>query len=110
MLAFASSTPANTLVTRRPLRRLPPFRGPGRTLILFDPWLEAWLVTGWDGGEVLVPEIDLEAFLEHCARHLTAAPSGASCKDTRDLVALCDETTPPETAEAEPDPDAEPAT
>jgi hypothetical protein len=29
-----------------------------------------WLVAGWDGGEVLVPEADLEAFLEHCRHHL----------------------------------------
>ena len=55
---------------RRNLRSLPVFRGPCRTLILFDPWLEMWLVTGWDGGEVLVPEADLAAFLEHCAEHL----------------------------------------
>ena len=67
-------------------------------------------MTGWDGGEVLVPEVDLEAFLEHCARHLTATSPRASCNATRDLVSLTDETTPPETAEAEPDPDAEPAT
>ncbi len=52
------------------LRSLPAFRGPRRTLILFDPWLEMWLVTGWDGGEVLVPEADLVAFLEHCNKHL----------------------------------------
>lgn len=57
-------------MSRRPLRSLPTFQGPGKTLILFDPWLEMWLVTGWDGGEVLVPEIDLVAFLRHCGRHL----------------------------------------
>lgn len=52
------------------LRQIPAFRGPRHTLILFDPWLEMWLVTGWDGGEVLVPEADLAAFLEHCSHHL----------------------------------------
>jgi len=57
-------------VRKSDLRRLPVFRGPRHTLILFDPWLEMWLVTGWDGGEVLVPEADLAAFLEHCTRHL----------------------------------------
>lgn len=60
---------------RRDLRNLPTFRGPSRTLILFDPWLEMWLVMGWDGGEVLVPEADLVAFLEHCAEHLPPADS-----------------------------------
>ncbi len=55
---------------RSDLRSLPAFRGPRRTLILYDPWLEMWLVTGWDGGEVLVPEADLAAFLEHCDKHL----------------------------------------
>lgn len=39
-------------------------------MILYDPWLEMWLITGWDGGEVLVPEADLAAFLEHCDKHL----------------------------------------
>ncbi len=39
-------------------------------MILYDPWLEMWLITGWDGGEVLVPEADLAAFLEHCHKHL----------------------------------------
>ena len=56
---------------RRPnLRSLPCFRGPRRTLILYDPWLEMWLVIGWNGGEVIVPEDDLAAFVQHCFEHL----------------------------------------
>ena len=57
-------------MSRQGLRGLPAFRGPANTLIVYDPWLEMWVVSGWNGGEVLVPERDLAAFLQHCGRFL----------------------------------------
>lgn len=91
---------------RHRLRGLPTFRGPERTLILFDPWLEMWLVTGWDGGEVLVPEADLLAFLEHCGRHFRFS-GGPPCQDTRSLVSFSDEEIEDDPPQTEPDSDSE---
>ena len=92
------------MTRRHQLRSLPTFRGPERTLILFDPWLEMWLVTGWDGGEVLVPEADLEAFLEHCGRHLRFRRR-STCQDTRSLVSFAHDDPESEPPQAEPDPE-----
>ena len=50
------------------LRSLPAYRGPERTLFVFDASVGQWLVCAWDGSEALVPESDMAGFLEHCAR------------------------------------------
>ncbi len=50
------------------LRTVPPFKGPGGTLFVYDATLSTWFICGWDGSEIYVPEEDLAEFLEHCAK------------------------------------------
>ncbi len=50
------------------LRTVPPFKGPGGTLFVYDSTLSTWFICGWDGSEIYVPEEDLAEFLTHCAK------------------------------------------
>lgn len=51
------------------LRALAPFRGPERTLFVFDRERNALFVCGWDGSEIHLPIADLAAFLDYCLAH-----------------------------------------
>ena len=64
------------IVRQRELRNVPVFRGPEDTIFYYDGSDGAWVITAYDGDEVLVPEGDLLQFLNHCLAYSDGPPVG----------------------------------
>ena len=46
------------------LRSVPVFRGPRKTLFVYNSARRELFICGWDGAEIYVPEADLRAYVD----------------------------------------------